>query len=316
MKIIEWNCQGAFRKKNARILAMKPDILVIPECESKDKLKFNELTPEPNDFFWYGDNENKGIGIFSYSDYKFEILKTFNPKFKFVIPLKVTGNDCSFLLFAIWAKDDKENTRARYIGQIWNAINYYSVSLDLPSILTGDFNSNKIWDDKDRVGNHTDVVNFLNKKNIFSLYHEYHSIEQGKEIHPTFYMYRNIQKPYHIDYFFVSKALLNKAFQISIENPESWLELSDHIPLTLEINTRMNIETINDSLAHFLKISISNLSQETQKRFHDLIRPLLEEAHKTDILDYSPAHIFQRIKLIEKYEKLTEIDTLIQGLKN
>jgi exonuclease III len=70
MRIIEWNCQGAFRKKNNKILALQPDILIIPECENEAKLEFGKLTPKPTDFFWYGDSGHKGIGIFSYSDYK------------------------------------------------------------------------------------------------------------------------------------------------------------------------------------------------------------------------------------------------------
>lgn len=44
--------------------------------------------------------------------------------------------------------DNKENYEARYIAQVWLAINYYNDLLDKPSILIGDFNSNKIWDKK------------------------------------------------------------------------------------------------------------------------------------------------------------------------
>ena len=148
MKIIEWNCQGAFRKKHGSILSHKPDILVVPECESEEKLKFGKLTPKPNEFIWFGDSPNKGIGIFSYSNYKLELLPSYNPNFRYIIPIKVTKGDNSFLLFAIWAMDNKEFPEARYIGQIWLAINYYQKLLHLPIILTGDFNSNKIWDDK------------------------------------------------------------------------------------------------------------------------------------------------------------------------
>ena len=142
MRIIEWNSQGAFRLKNEKILSFKPDILIIPECENEDKLKFGKLTPKPNDFIWFGDSTNKGIGIFSFSEYRFELLKTFNPNFRYVIPLKVTGLGSSFLLFAIWAMDNKENHDARYIGQIWLAINYYKNLFTGNTILMGDFNSN------------------------------------------------------------------------------------------------------------------------------------------------------------------------------
>ena len=144
MRIIEWNCQGAFRLKNKDILALKPDILIVPECEQENKLKFGLLTPQPNDFLWYGDTGKKGIAIFSYSNYKFRLLKEFNPNYRYVVPLEVTDGKNSFLLFAIWAMDNKQNPLARYIGQVWNAINYYQTILGENSILIGDFNSNQI----------------------------------------------------------------------------------------------------------------------------------------------------------------------------
>ena len=40
MRIIAWNCNMAFRKKAQAILAMAPDILVLPECECSEKLIF------------------------------------------------------------------------------------------------------------------------------------------------------------------------------------------------------------------------------------------------------------------------------------
>lgn len=314
MRIIEWNSQGAFRKKNDRILSLQPDILVVSECESENKLNFGDLTPKPTDFFWYGDSENKGIGIFSYSDYKFDLLKIFNPRYRFIIPLKVTGKDCSFLLFAIWAMDNKEKPEARYIGQIWLAINYYSNLLSLPCILTGDFNSNKIWDEKERVGNHSDMVRFLNKKNIHSLYHIQEKTEQGKEIHPTFHMYRKTDKPYHIDYFFASESIIKEGFEISIGKAENWIDLSDHVPLTLELKTETKLDKFNDSFSDFLTIKLNALSTEIGTRFADTIADLIEEAKKIDNFNGSIENLKKREQLIKKYEKLFEIDKLVNEL--
>jgi exodeoxyribonuclease-3 len=47
MKIITWNCNMAFRKKADRVLALDPDIIVVPECECADKLKFPAGTKRP-----------------------------------------------------------------------------------------------------------------------------------------------------------------------------------------------------------------------------------------------------------------------------
>ena len=242
MKIIEWNCQGAFRIKNKKILTLNPDIIIVPECENEKKLQFGKLTPKPNDFFWYGDSENRGIGVFSYSEYRFKIHESFNPGFRYIIPLKVTGKNVSFLLFAIWAMNNKDNREARYIGQIWFAINYYSHLLNGLTILIGDFNSNRIWDYKDRVGNHSDVVDKLKEFDIFSLYHEQYKENQGQETTPTFYMYRKPDKPYHIDYCFVSKSIMGEGYDFKVGEFTDWIDKSDHMPII--VDTRLKNITL------------------------------------------------------------------------
>jgi len=314
MKIIEWNSQGAFRKKHNRILSLQPDILIIPECESEDKLKFGYLTPTPNDFFWYGDSENKGIGIFSYSDFKFKLLQSFNPNFRYIIPLKVTGKDSSFLLFAIWAMDNKEYPESRYIGQIWLAINYYQNLLSLPCILAGDFNSNKIWDEKERVGNHSDLVSFLESKKIFSLYHKQESIEQGNEICATFHMHRKISRPYHIDYFFASNTIIQNGFTITIGDAQHWIDLSDHVPLTLEFTVNTKVGKIKDIFSENLSKELCKLSDETKSRFSDLITNLIKKAKPLDNLTLSSEHFQKRKRLIAKFDYLVAIDTLIKKM--
>ena len=234
MKLISWNCQGAFRNKAEVILAHKPDILVVQECEHPDRLIFTTSVPKPKFLYWHGDNIHKGIAVYSYSDYSFELLPDFNPEFRYVLPFRVTGNGESFILFAIWAMDNKENREARYIGQVWLAINHYANLLNSPSVLIGDFNSNQIWDYKGRVGNHSDVVKKLSNHNIHSIYHQHFQQEHGKETIPTFHLQRKREKPYHIDYCFASSDMLDKFKSLDIGSCDDWIGHSDHCPLILE----------------------------------------------------------------------------------
>lgn len=228
----------AFRKKADFILTYKPDLLIVPECEHPDKLLFNTETPKPNNILWFGTNQNKGIGIFSYSEFRFNVLDSHNPEFRMIIPIAVTGGGHDFTLLAIWAMDNKENHEARYIGQVWLAINYYKDILGNSTIIIGDFNSNKIWDYKDRVGSHSDVVNKLANKNINSVYHRHFVIEQGNERHPTFFLHKKIFKPYHIDYCFASNDLLDKLQSVEVGEYDFWIQYSDHAPLivTFDLN--------------------------------------------------------------------------------
>jgi exodeoxyribonuclease-3 len=236
MRIITWNCNMAFRKKAAIILKHKPDILIVPECEHPDKLKFGDGTPKPEDILWFGNNANKGLGIFSYSQFKFKLRKTHDPRFQTIIPIAVTGGQFDFTLYAIWAWNPTDPD-GRYVEQIWKALHHYDKHLtNKPVVLAGDFNSNTIWDRKYRIGNHSHVVKRLEEKNIYSSYHLHHKQEQGKEKHPTLYMYRHKDKPYHIDYCFVSADLAEKLESVEIGRHKFWTQYSDHVPVIVSFN--------------------------------------------------------------------------------
>lgn len=43
MKLVTWNCQGAFRKKYALIADLSPDLAVIQECEAADTVMLGDF---------------------------------------------------------------------------------------------------------------------------------------------------------------------------------------------------------------------------------------------------------------------------------
>jgi exonuclease III len=226
----------AFRTKAKSILKFKPDILIIPECEHPDKLKFTGRISRPTDILWFGSNQHKGLGIFSYSDYKFKLLDEYNPDFKLVIPISVYNTCGTITLYAIWANNPSDR-EGRYVTQVWKAINYYdSLLTNEKIILIGDFNSNTIWDRPRRQGNHSTVVTFLENKGIYSTYHRQFNIQQGREEHPTFYLYKQKQKPYHIDYCFASQDLIEKLQSVEIGSFKAWRKYSDHVPVIVSFN--------------------------------------------------------------------------------
>jgi len=236
MKIITWNCNMAYRQKANLLLAHKPDIVVVPQCEHPDKLKFEPGIPLPNDIFWFGSNQNKGLGVLSYSDYKFKLVKKHNPDYCIILPLIVSNQKFRFMLFAIWANNPIDKG-FQYIGQIWKAINFYSRLLkSTKTLLIGDFNSNKIWDKPRRLANHSTVVDFLDKKGIYSTYHKFHNQNQGEEKNKTLFMYRHKDKSYHIDYCFASKDFIKTIIDVEVGTHRKWSKYSDHTPLIITFN--------------------------------------------------------------------------------
>jgi hypothetical protein len=132
----------AFRRKYKNILSFNPDIVVIPECENPTNFKEHFYS----DYKWVGDNKNKGLGIFSFNDFKISLHESYCPEFKYVLPLKVQINNKKIInLIAVWAQDNDDPKR-RYIGNVWCALNYYKNLFIEPIIIAGDFNWNVIWD--------------------------------------------------------------------------------------------------------------------------------------------------------------------------
>lgn len=239
MKIITWNCNMAFRKKADIILMHKPDILVVPECEHPDKLIFKNTIPKAKDTLWFGRNPNKGLAIFSYCHFHLKLLDIYNESFKTIIPISVSGNKFNFILFAVWANNPKDPD-GQYITQVWKAINYYEKLItSKQTILIGDFNSNTIWDRPKREGNHSTVVNKLETKGVYSAYHKYYNQAQGQEQHPTLYMYRRIDKPYHIDYCFASIDMIEHLQSVEIGDYDFWTKYSDHVPVIITFNSNL-----------------------------------------------------------------------------
>jgi exodeoxyribonuclease-3 len=237
MQIIEWNCNMAFRRKAARILAFKPDLLIVPECECLERLEFPPSVPKPTQKIWVGENPAKGMGVFSFSDLEVTLHEHYDPTLRYVVPIKVSGSKC-FNLLAIWAMGDENEQRKRYIGQVWSAVNRYESLLADSVLIGGDFNWNKVWDDSsDLCGNLMQTVEFLQSKGIISLYHAFFQETFGQESRPTFYMYRKASKPYHIDYFFASGDLANQLRSVEVGIHENWRTFSDHMPVivTFEI---------------------------------------------------------------------------------
>ena len=243
MRIITWNCNGAFRKKFHLLDNFYADILIIQECENPE-FSTNEFKNWVGDnYLWKGNNKNKGLAIFvrnsdlslktlNWSDintnYKNEILESF-------LPCKI--ND-KLIILGVWTKYANSEVFG-YIGQFWKYLQLHKNKIEKEDIIiVGDFNSNAIWDKWDRWWNHSDVVRELEELNIKSLYHEIKNEKQGEETIPTFFLQRKENKSYHIDYIFTSDKFIPKS-NIEILDKNKWLEYSDHLPIISNIDIKL-----------------------------------------------------------------------------
>lgn len=234
MKIITWNCNMAFRKKFETIISLQPDVLVLQECEGEAKLAEALKDVPVNQIFWYGNNPHKGTAVISFRDAELAPKHEHNPEYEFIVPYTLQVRNKTINLYNIWAMPHQTDRKKDYVGQIYGALHYYAEALQNESILIGDFNSNAIWDNKNKIGNHEDIVRILADHHIHSLYHQKNNIIPGKEPDPTLFLLKNPDKPYHMDYCFASQSLISKKTQIEVGAHKDWIKLSDHMPLIID----------------------------------------------------------------------------------
>ena len=232
MQITTWNANGKFREKFQDIARLESDIYIIQECEDPNHAK-GEYKKWATNAAWIGKVKHKGLGIFARASIKLQRLEWIDNDIQSFLPVRINNQ---FNLIGVWTKHSKEH---RYIGQAWKYLQLHAERMAVgPVVFCGDFNSNKIWDKPHRNWNHSDVVRELASINIISLYHVKTGEEQGEESADTLYLQKNVEKPYHIDYAFCSRDLIDaKGILLNIGSHKDWLSLSDHMPVTFNIDS-------------------------------------------------------------------------------
>ncbi len=236
MKIISWNCNGAFRLKYQALMSLKADIWVIQESESPEYLAEKGIFIPAEKHLWHGDRSCKGLSIFAFNGCQIKKADFFTPEFKYVLPVRVALQPGkSFLLTGIWASTVKNNHDWDYIGQMCVFMERYQQHFNQNSVMIGDFNSNMLWNSYyKKEHNYARFLSLLAAKGMFSVYHMLSGREQGQELVPTSYYHRDEARGFHIDYAFINKKKLEKLRKFEIAGKE-WLQYSDHVPLVLEL---------------------------------------------------------------------------------
>jgi exonuclease III len=231
MKLVTWNCAMALHKKHEKLVQFDADILVIQECSRTFIRQMNRS--EGWTSVWYGKNPNKGLGVLVKAPWTIRSAYAMRPRWaaKLVIDGPVPVE-----LFPVWAC--KGNRAAQeYIGQVHRLLDVIErTSFSAFTVVLGDFNSNSRWDHQHRTNSHSDAVERFRKLGLKSAYHEFFTRTHGKERHPTYWHTKNSNKPYHIDYIFLSGPLLSKLKRVRVGHSSEWLSLSDHAPMFVELD--------------------------------------------------------------------------------
>jgi exodeoxyribonuclease III len=239
MRVVVWNCSMAFHRKYQHLLALKPDIAVIPECANVETLATNAHDFQPTSSVWIGDNPRKGLAVFTFGSFRVGLSDGYRDDCPYIAPIIIEG-PVAFNLLAIWACHNKKNSYQARLGPLNRAITAYrSFIQERPCLVAGDFNDNVLWDQPQRPNKHSLNVKALTDLGLTSAYHYQRGVEQGFEPEPTLYWRnRKVDGPrYHIDYCFVPDDWAKRISWVTVGEFDQWVGtgLSDHVPLVVDV---------------------------------------------------------------------------------
>ncbi len=230
----------ALHDKYKHLLALKPDVAIIPECANVDLIRKKAPDFVHSSSIWVGDNCHKGLGVFAFGAYKAELSAIYEGRFPHVLPIRIDG-PTKFNLLAVWACHAHANSYEARQGPLMRALRAYGEFLDDgPTVVAGDFNDNVLWDKPQKLNNHGINVRALTAFGLRSAYHQNRDVNQGQEPEPTiFWRNRKIDGPrYHIDYCFVPESWINEDLAVDVGHFQDWvgIGLSDHVPMVVDVN--------------------------------------------------------------------------------
>ena len=242
MRLVFWNCNGAFHRKSDAVLALRPDIAVISETATPELLETRRITlPADAKMLWTGTKPNKGLGVLAFNGYQLRRAEPHHPTLHHLLPVHVSGPQVCNLL-AVWAQNASGGvTRKHQLGPLRRGLTKYRGFLsEGPTIMGGDLNNNKYWDRPGWRVNHMKMVESARQLGLVSAYHAVTGETEGAETEPTHY-WRDRKKDgptYHIDYAFVPQDRIGAIREMRIGTFEDWCGngLSDHTPVILEIS--------------------------------------------------------------------------------
>ena len=223
VKLVTWNCAKKARDKVPVLIErFAPDVAVISECcdEASLRSELGLLMPECS-MAWVGRDPSCGLAVLGFGPWRVELdedARALVSGMEWVCPVRIDG-PAPFRLLGVWADN---STRRRPATEAVSALGEWLVSG--PSVVAGDFNNDIVWDKGGDERDHTVMVNLLSAR----------ALQVVPNTRPTYHQAKNPEKPYILDHVFVPKQW--PVGRIEVGALEEWTSLSDHLPLSVDID--------------------------------------------------------------------------------
>jgi hypothetical protein len=238
LRLVEWNVAMSLHTKAHMLAALQPTVAILPESAHPDRTgrALEAIGATPGQWQWIGSNPNKGLLAVAFGGWSLQVDERYDPGYQWVMPLHLTGPR-RIRVLAVWDMNHrgKGHDAARRLGACRASMDHYEDFLAGDSDLTlisGDFNNSVFWDKPTKGTKFSDFMDRLESRGMVSAYHFHNQCERGTEPDPTLWWTRNSEKPYHIDYTFVSRPETVEAVTMGLH--ADWIAHSDHSPMTVD----------------------------------------------------------------------------------
>jgi exonuclease III len=233
MRFVTWNCRvGAFRNKAKHIAPLRPDVLVAQEVEPIDSVLLfaGEQQPTYRDRCCDPESPRRAIGVFSYTDTTLRAVDQSETLYGFR-RYEAQRGDLMFQVVGVWTAVTK--SRATSYMQAHDGIRRHEDWIaQRPTVIVGDFNDNASY----RTAHWQELLNLLEPLGLQSAYHTYFDEPYGAETRPTHFHRGQKTSAFHLDYCFLPKPWAERIKGVDVGTFEDWGTISDHGPLTVDVD--------------------------------------------------------------------------------
>jgi exodeoxyribonuclease III len=226
LRLIAWNCHhGSLSTRLSQLAVYFPDFVFLQECVPAETL------PLVGQVVARRVGPGKGIALGSLNpDYDLVELEPNVDSGRAVVAAAVTG-PASFTALGVWSQGPA------YVDDVMRTLRAYrELLLSGPAVVMGDLNSGThLGGERVPSKGHSQIVTALAGVGLVSAYHAFHSVEHGREAHPTYRHQFKVSQPWHIDFCFVPQSWVNRLVEVEVIDAEHWGARSDHLPLRVDI---------------------------------------------------------------------------------
>lgn len=247
MRIVAWNLRGGTDAKWDVLTGLGPDVAVLPEAARTPKRAAPSLLGPGPEWHWVGRNAAKGLAVATFGRPSAVAHVDVSGRWSVgaIVPVRPAEpapasvphprRGRTLFVLGIWSCPLQTGGYGR---EVVRAVEAHAERIRrTPSIVAGDFNIDANTSEQRRSAAFTKLVRTFSALGLSSAYHHCLGEPFGAETRPTYYHHRDRQRPFHIDYCFLSQPLLERVREVEVGLYGDWVEpgLSDHVPVIVDL---------------------------------------------------------------------------------